>query len=155
MHLVRGNVGDEDALRQAEALLQSGPFPDRVRDRLRGELHFQRALAHLVAAEPEGARADADAALEKWRKTGHSEPVKVSLATCLSEGRAPFADAATLAAADPSNWYSTLLAITLMPDRLDEGETSAARALFLALIREKAPAAKIDEWTASKPSSGR
>ncbi|MCU0862208.1 MAG: protein kinase [Planctomycetes bacterium] len=155
VHLVRGGVGDRSALRQAEDLLSSGPFPDRVRDRLRGEIDFQRALGHLIAADPVGARAAADAALGKWQQTGHGESVKVALATCLSEGRAPFADAANLAASEPSNWYSALLAITLMPDRLGEEEASAARALFLSLIREKAPAAKIDEWTSSKPSSGR
>ncbi len=152
VHLIRSRMGNKGALQQAVDLLEAPVIPERLRERWRGELDYERALGHLLGTKPnpELARVAAEAALETWRRTGHSDGLKVAVATCMSEGRHAFADAAMHAAKKPSSWYRLLIALALMPDKLGEQDTRATKSLFHSLLQEKAPDASLKDLTPSK-----
>ncbi|MCA8950337.1 MAG: protein kinase [Planctomycetes bacterium] len=155
VHLMRSQADRPEAWQQAVDLLESPAMPDAWRDRLRGELDLDLAIGHLLHGEPQLSRESADAALTAWQRSGGGDEFKVAVATCLSEGRQPFADLAALAADEPSQWYRTLITLGLMPEELGQRDTEAIKTLLLALVREKAPRAAIDTWLSTNLPSKR
>ncbi len=150
VYLARSRLGKQGDRQLAVDLLDAAVIPDRLRERLRGELDFERALAHHLDLKPELARVAADAALEKWRRTGQSDEFKVSVAANLSEGRRPFVDAAELAALDPTRWSRVLIAYALLPEETTDEEGVSIGKLLHALVQEKLPKASLNDWAPAK-----
>ena len=150
---MRSSTGASGALEAAEEVLTKAPIPDRLRERHRGEIDFQRAVGHLLDGEPDLARTAADAAVKKWAVTGHPEQTKVSLANSISGDGSAFVAAASLAADEPESWLATLIAITLMPEQLNAEDTQAVKTLLTGHLKGKAPIARIPTVTPSLPAS--
>lgn len=145
VHVMRARSGAADGHTQAVELLKAEVVPDRMRQRLLGELDLEKALSHLRASRPKQAQEAAEAAYQKWLVTGHNEEFKIAIVTALREGRDPFAATAQHAASDVQSWYRVYLALALMPNELGEDDTKSTKELLLALLREMAPQAKLAE----------
>ena len=140
VHIDRMVMGSKTAAGDALALLEADAFAAATRQRLRGEIDFVRAVRlHLDGQLPQAQQA-AERALPMLSPKRY--PFRSAVATCLAEGRDPFADAATIAAGDTSRWSRVLLAFNLMPqDKLSEEQSAAAVKLFSRLVNDQVPAA--------------